>query len=248
MNAALMTARYARFEVARILRVPRLLIFSALLPVIMFVAFTASQPASRLGAITVGPYIMISMASFGVLTSVVSIAGRISLERSGGWSRQLRLTALTGGQYLTSKILSAFALALPGLVAVFVAAGALGRAHLSAEVYVLAGVSVLAGMLPLAGFAIWLGYGLRADNAMQVTGGLASLLALAGGIWVPVEQFPGWLADIAKALPMYWAGQAGRDVIAGSWVGWQGLLTLAAWAVGLGWLAARAYTRDQSRA
>src|SRR6185369_5933623 len=194
MNPALLTARYTRFEVGRIWRNPRFLIFSVVLPVIMFSAFTATDPTDTLGPITVGPYIMISMASFDAMQSGVNIATRIALQRAGGWSRQLRLTALTGPQYLLCKVLGGFTLALPALVAVFVEAIALGRAHLSAGTYLTAGIWVLIGMVPLAALGILLGYVVRADNAGQLIGSMTSLLALAGGIWVPVENFPRWLA------------------------------------------------------
>ncbi|ONH27273.1 ABC transporter permease [Pseudofrankia asymbiotica] len=248
MNPVMVTARYTRFEMARIGRNPRFLIFSMFLPVIMFAAFTSADATDALGDITVGPYIMVSMASFGAMMSVVSTGGRIALERAGGWSRQLRLTALTSGQYITSKIIGGFTLALPALVAVFVEAYALDRARLSIGTYLEAGLWVLIGMLPLAALGILLGYLVRADNAGQLIGGMTSLLALAGGVWVPVEQFPHWLADVVKALPMYWSGQAGREVIAGSWVGWHGVLVLAVWTLVLGRLAARSYARDQLRA
>jgi ABC-2 type transport system permease protein len=248
MNPVLLTARYTRFEISRIIRNPRFLVFSMFLPVIMFGAFTSAGATDALGDITVGPYIMVSMASFGAMMSVVSTGGRIALERAGGWSRQLRLTALTSGQYLTSKIIGGFTLALPALVAVFVEAYASGRAKLSMGTYLEAGFWVLVGMVPLAALGILLGYRVRADNAGQLIGGMTSLLALAGGIWVPVEQFPRWLADVVKALPMYWSGDAGREVIAGSWVGWHGVLVLVVWTVVLGRLAARSYGRDQLRA
>ncbi|OHV35596.1 MULTISPECIES: ABC transporter permease [Pseudofrankia] len=248
MNPALLTARYTRFEIGRIWRNPRFLIFSVTFPFIMFAAFTSSDAGDQLGDITVGPYVMVSMATFGAMVSVVGTAGRIALERTGGWSRQLRLTALTGGHYLLTKVLTSFTLALPALVVVFVEAGALGRAKLAVHTYFVVGLWVLIGMVPLAAFGIWLGYLLRADNAAQLSGAVSSLLALAGGVWVPVEQFPDWMAGIAKALPVYWTADAGREVIAGSWLGWRGLVILAVWTVVFGRLAARAYSRDQLRA
>ncbi|ADP84842.1 ABC transporter permease [Pseudofrankia inefficax] len=248
MNGALLIARYTRFEMGRILRNPRFLIFSMALPVIMFAAFTATDPTDTLGPITVGPYIMISMASFGAMMAVVAIGTRIALERAGGWSRQLRLTALTGPQYLVCKVLGGFTLALPALIAVFIEAVVLGRAHLSVGTYVEAGIWVMIGMVPLAALGILLGYLVRADNAGQLIGGMTSLMALAGGIWVPVEQFPRWLADVVKMLPIYWSADAGRAVIAGSWIGWHGLLVLALWTALLSRLAVRFYSRDQLRA
>jgi ABC-2 type transport system permease protein len=238
---------YVRFEVTRGWLNTRQLIFSLALPIILFAAFSASGANDTLGDLTVAPYIMISMASFGAMNAVIGIAGRIGVERSIGWNRQLRLTALTGPQYVLGKVTTGFTLAILPIIAVFVAGDAMRGIHLSAGTYLGAGVSILLGLVPLAAFAVWLGYIVRLENLQAVAGGVFSLLALAGGIWVPVEQFPTWLADIVKVLPMYWAADAGRSVLAGGWVGWQGVATLAVWTVVLGWAAGRAYVHDQLR-
>ncbi|WP_328591766.1 ABC transporter permease [Candidatus Frankia alpina] len=226
-----------------------MLIFTLFLPIILFGAFSASQGADdRLGDLTAAPYIMISMASYGAMNAVLVTAGRITTERSIGWNRQLRLTALTGPQYVLGKAITGFTLAVLPIVTVFVAGDAMRGVRLSAGTYLGTGASVLLGLVPLAAFAIWLGYLVRPENMQAVTGGVFSLLALAGGIWVPVENFPGWLADIVKVLPMYWSAQAGRAVLAGGWIGGRGLVTLAVWTAVLGTLAGRAYLRDQLRA
>ena len=248
MNPALLVVRYTRFEMARIWRNPRFLFFSVALPVIMFAAFTSSGYKDTLGPITVGPYIMVSMATFGAMMAVVSTGARIALERAGGWSRQLRLTALGNGAYLAAKILGGFTFALPSLIVVFVEAAVLGRAKLPIGTFLMAGVWILIGLVPLATLGVLLGYLVRADNAGQLIGGMTSMLALFGGIWVPVEQFPHWLGDIIKVLPVYWTANAGRQVIAGTWIGWHGLLVLAVWTAALAWVAARSFSRDQLRA
>ncbi|WP_261564884.1 ABC transporter permease [Frankia gtarii] len=246
-GAAVTYLRYVRSEVSRVWRNTRLLIFSLVLPIILFGAFSSSGADDRLGDLTVAPYIMISMASFGAMNAVLGTAGRIATERSIGWNRQLRLTALTGPQYVLGKVTTGFTLAVLPIVAVFAAGDAMRGVRLSAGTYLGAGASILLGLVPLAAFAIWLGYLVRPENMQAITGGVFSLLALAGGIWVPVENFPGWLADIVKLLPMYWSAQAGRAVLAGGWVGGRGLATLAVWTVILGAVAGRAYLRDQLR-
>ncbi|KQC40037.1 ABC transporter permease [Frankia sp. ACN1ag] len=239
--------RYVRSEITRVWRNTRLLIFTLLLPIILFGAFSAGSEGDRLGDLDVAPYIMISMASFGAMNAVLGSAGRIATERSIGWNRQLRLTALTGPQYVLAKATTGFTLAVLPIVAVFVAGDAMRGVRLSAGTYLGAGASILLGLVPLAAFAIWLGYLVRPENMQAITGGVFSLLALAGGIWVPVENFPGWLADVVKLLPMYWSAQAGRAVLAGGWIGGRGLVTLAVWTVVLGAAAGRAYLRDQLR-
>ncbi|WP_256788975.1 ABC transporter permease [Frankia sp. AvcI1] len=246
-DAVLTYVRYVRSEITRVWRNTRLLIFTLLLPIILFGAFTAGSAGDRLGDLAVAPYIMISMASFGAMNAVLGSAGRIATERSIGWNRQLRLTALTGPQYVLAKATTGFTLAVLPIVAVFGAGDAMRGIRLSAGTYLGAGASILLGLVPLAAFAIWLGYLVRPENMQAITGGVFSLLALAGGIWVPVENFPGWLADVVKLLPMYWSAQAGRAVLAGGWIGGRGLATLAVWTVVLGAAAGRAYLRDQLR-
>ncbi|KJE23436.1 ABC-2 type transporter [Frankia torreyi] len=246
-DAVLTYVRYVRSEITRVWRNTRLLIFTLLLPIILFGAFSAGSEGDRLGDLAVAPYIMISMASFGAMNAVLGSAGRIATERSIGWNRQLRLTALTGPQYVLAKATTGFTLAVLPIVAVFVAGDAMRGVRLSAGTYLGAGASILLGLVPLAAFAIWLGYLVRPENMQAITGGVFSLLALAGGIWVPVENFPGWLADVVKLLPMYWSAQAGRAVLAGGWIGGRGLVTLAVWTVVLGAAAGRAYLRDQLR-
>jgi ABC-2 type transport system permease protein len=190
---------------------------------------------------------MVSMATFGAMSAVFSTGGRIAMERSTGWNRQLRLTALGGPHYVLSKVATGYAMAVPAVIVVFIAGAELRHIHLSAGRWLLAGVSVLLALLPIAAFGIFLAYAINPENMQAVTGGVYTLMSLAGGLWIPIENFPGWLADIVKALPMYWSAGAGRAAIEGHWLGWRGLFTLAAWTVVLGWIAARAFQRDQLR-
>jgi ABC-2 type transport system permease protein len=41
------------------------------------------------------------------------------------------------------------------------------------------------------------------------------------------------MQGVAKALPSYWLAQAGREPLAGSWIGWHGVAVLAVWTVGV---------------
>ena len=40
-------------------------------------------------------------------------------------------------------------------------------------------------------------------------------LSILGGLWFPVEQFPPFLQDVAKATPSYWLADLGRSASAG---------------------------------
>lgn len=243
-----MNAAYMLSEVRRTVRNKRFLIFAIGLPLVLFFVISSSaEDGSRLDSLTVTPYIMVSMATFGAMSGVFSTGGRIALERSLGWNRQLRLTALTGRQYVAGKAVTGFAVAVPALLAVFLA-GAVKGVSLGAGRWTAIGASVLLALLPICALGIWLGYVIRADNQQAVSGGVYSLLGLLGGLWVPIETFPRWVQDGAQALPVVWVAKAGRAAAQGSWVGWHGLLVLLAWTAVLAALAARAYDRDSARA
>jgi len=138
-----MTGTYMRSEVRRKFRDPRYVIFALAMPLILFGAFGAAQSHNHLSGITVAAYVMVSMATFGAMSSVFSTGGAIAFERAIGWNRQLRITALTGRAYVAGKGLAGFAVAVPSLVLVFLAGGLLSHVHLSAGRWLMTGLSIL---------------------------------------------------------------------------------------------------------
>jgi ABC-2 type transport system permease protein len=242
-----MNIAYVRSEIRRNLRNPRYLIFALGMPLVLFAAFGAAESREHLSGITVSAYVMVSMATFGAMSGVFSTAGRIAVERSIGWNRQLRITALSGRRYVTGKAVAGFAVAVPSLVLVFLAGALASHVHLSAQRWVVTGLSILFALLPIAALGIWLGYVTKAESVQAVAGGVSSLLSLLGGLWLPVTVFPPWVVETVKVLPMYWVAQAGREALQGSWVGWPGVSVLGVWTVVLGALASRAYRRSTRR-
>ena len=47
---------------------------------------------------------MAGMAAVGTMIAVLSSGARIAAERSAGWTRQLRITPLTAGDYFGAKV------------------------------------------------------------------------------------------------------------------------------------------------
>jgi ABC-2 type transport system permease protein len=80
-----------------------------------------------------------------------------------------------------------------------------------------------------------------------LSGALFTVLGILGGVWFPVDQLPSGLQSFAKALPSYWLAQAGREPLAGSWIGWHGVSILAIWTAVFALLGVRAYRNDTAR-
>src|SRR5215218_9694995 len=128
-----MNRDYLIFDIRRTLRNRRVLIFSILMPLVLFVIFGVTLPKDGSEAgISAIAYVMVSMAMFGSMSAAMSSGGVIAAERDGGWNRTLRLTPLKPQAYVTTKVILSLLLALPPLVVVFLAGMALGHVHLGA--------------------------------------------------------------------------------------------------------------------
>lgn len=242
MNTALI-----RLELRRASRNRRTLFFSAVFPLVLFLVFSTGVGTGKLGSLKVAPYIMIGLATYGALTALFTGGGIIAGERSIGWPRQLRVAGLSNRDYVIAKVFVSYLMAIPGLLVVLVAGGVIKNIHLSATTWVEAAVSILFALLPIAALGVAVGYSARPQSLQVIFGGGATVLGLVGGLLVPAATFPTAVQDGMKVLPTYWAGQAGRKVLEGSWLGVEGVAIIAVWTVVLGTLAAWLFRRDSLR-
>jgi ABC-2 type transport system permease protein len=242
MNSALL-----RMEIRRKLRDRRTMMFALILPAIFFLTFSAGDQ-SKVAGLSVGPYVMISMATYGAMNALFTGGGLIAAERAIGWNRQLRIAGLPGRDYVVTKALMAYVTAVPGLIAVFLLGAAVKNVSLDAGTWIAAAISILLGLLPVAALGIAIGYSASRPATLQPIFGLGSaLLALLGGMFYPADLFPRAMLDFVQLLPTYWSAEAGRAVLQGSWVGWHGTAVLAVWTLVFGALAMWMYQRDAIR-
>jgi ABC-2 type transport system permease protein len=162
-----------------------------------------------------------------------------------GWNRQLRLTPLSTKQYFRTKVLTAYLMAAITIVLLYGAGMSLG-VRLSADNWARMTVLILIGLIPFAGLGIFMGHMLSTDSIGPAMGGTTAFLSMLGGVWFPITSSSA-LHDLAEALPSYWLVQASHVALGGR--GWDGTgwLVVAAWAIAMALLAARAYQRDTAR-
>ncbi len=239
---------YLRYELLRILRNRRFLIFALGFPVILY--FLIAGPNRNvddfLGTGLSAPlYYMVSLAAFGTMSGMLSTGTRIASERDNGWNRLLRTTPLAPRAYLGAKVATAYLTVLL-TIALLYAAGAVLGVRLPALEWIWMTVLMLIALIPFAALGILLGHLLTGDIVGAAVGGLTGLLAFVGGAWFPIGD--GVFYQIARLLPSYWLVQASRVALGGA--GWSafGWAVVALWSVGLSLLAARAYLRDTRRA
>lgn len=229
-----------RLEIRRVLRNRRVMFFSVIYPVALYLII-GKQGNKLLGGVDFSVYYMLAMATFGSLgTSLNNTAIRIAQERKEGWTRQLRLTALPGEGYVIAKVLTAGVAAIPSIALVYLVGATVNHVRLSASTWVISGVTIWIGALIFAALAVAIGYALPNDTVQLVTMITYIAMSFLGGLWFTVS---GALGDFAKALPTYQVNEVSRNMISHQPVSGVSYLVLAIWlacAAGLaGWLFRR---------
>jgi ABC-2 type transport system permease protein len=235
-----------RYEIVRTFRNRIFYAVTLALPLVLFYAVASGQRSTTQDGVSFPLYFMTAMAVYGAMFAAVSPGARIARDRSGGWTRQLRITPLRARTDIAAKVLTGYLIALPSVVLVFLA-GASHGVRLDATQWLELGGLLLAGLTPFVALGILLGYLLRADALTPVIGGVVVLFALVGGVYGFQLAHSGPLFDVMKAIPSYWLVQAGKTALGGG--GWpaQGWIVIAAWTAVLVAAAALAYRRSAAR-
>jgi ABC-2 type transport system permease protein len=250
----LVSLTYLQVELRRLVRNRRTVIFSLVMPPVFFLLFGTAKEyrTESVGHANVTAWIMVSMALYGAMLATTSGGASVSLERSQGWTRQLRLTPLRPASYVLTKVVAAMVLGLASVVvtaAVGLAKGASGDAGRIALAVGLAWVCSAV----FAAFGLFMGYLLPSENVMQVLGPVLALLAFAGGLFVPLGD--GLFATIAKFVPTYGVAQLARWPLTGTGGGSDidpgnlalAVLNVAVWAVVFTVGAAWRFRKDTAR-
>lgn len=231
-----------RVEVLRSLRNRRIMFFTILYPVLLFVLVAPQAKGTIAGThLTMKAYYLVAYASFGVIAaSLNNNAMRIAQERKEGWIRQLRLTALPGYGYVTSKIGAALVVVIPAIVVTF-AVGSGSGVKFDASIWISSFLVLWLGSLAFTALGIAIGYGIPQDAVQPVTLIIYVAGSFLGGQFFQVN---GVMETIGKALPTYWVRELATEVVTQQPISTSGVVILAAWVVGCAALAAGMYQRS----
>jgi ABC-2 type transport system permease protein len=234
-----------RLEIRRVLRNRRTLFFILVFPSLFFFIFGLSNKGVRAAGDTVLGYLMISMAVYGAMVGTTSGGATVALERSLGWSRQLRLTPLHPLAYVTMKVITAMTLGLLAVVSTFVV-GALNGVHMPLATWLMSGLAAWLCSLVFAAFGLLVGILFPAENVMQFVGPFLAIMAMFGGLFIPLSQLPPTLQTVAKFTPMYGVGLLARAPLVGGATAWAAGSVIA-WTLVFGVGAMVLFKRDTGR-
>jgi ABC-2 type transport system permease protein len=241
-----MSFTYLILEVRRAMRNGRFLIFSILFPVLLFLLYVGIFANGDKAVVGI---LMVNMTSFGALSAALFAGGRVALERSLGWQRQLRLTPLSGSGYLLAKGITGMMLAVPAVVLVPLIAGVAEGVSLDATGWLRVTIGIWLAVIPFTLIGLLIGQVGTPDSMQPIMSITMMTMSLLGGIFIPIDSMPDWLMKVSHLLPSYWLGQVGRGAVTTDLsvdLG-QAVLVLAVWTVVLGVGVVRRYRRDSAR-
>jgi ABC-2 type transport system permease protein len=236
---------HVRYDILRMYRVPTTVALTIALPLVVYYAVTPGNRHAHPEGITFALYFMTGMAAYGAMWAAVAPGARIARDRAGGWTRHTRTTPLRTGTYFASKVVTAYLVAIPALVLLYLAGASLG-VRLDATQWLEMTGLLLIGLAPFVVIGIALGHLLTVEAMVPAVGGIVVLFALLGGAFG--RLFTGGVGlTIVKLLPSYWLVQAGKSASGGGDWPAEGWIVVAIWIVALVPLAVLVYRRDTSR-
>jgi ABC-2 type transport system permease protein len=235
-----------RLEIRRVLRNRRTVMFIGVFPSLFFFMFRSSgtnSPGANKPLIQA--YVLISMAVYGAMVGTTAGGAAVAVERSLGWSRQLRLTPLRPVAYIAMKVLTAMVLGIAAILSAF-AVGAISGVHMAPTTWLLAGLAGWGCSLVFAAFGLFMGFLLPSENVMQFVGPLLAVLAMFGGLFVPLQALPPLMQTVAKFSPVYGVGIISRSPLVGGFT-MLAVASVITWTAIFGFGAMLLFRRDTAR-
>lgn len=241
-----MNVTHVRYEILRTFRNPRSLAVTLALPLVLYYSIAGGNRHATSAGIPFPLYFMSGMAAYGAMFATVSTGGHLAIDRSRGWTRQLRITPLRARTEMVAKVLSAYLVALPAVGLLFLAGVTLG-VHLDAVQWLEVTGLLLVGLAPFILMGLVLGHLVPSDALVPAVAGLVVLFALFGGALGSFFN-GGAMLTFVKLLPSYWLAHAGKAaLVQGDWSA-EGWIVVGVWTLFLVPLAALASRRDTARA
>lgn len=218
-----------KLDLLRTFRDMRYVVFVILLPVIFYVLYMQLvDPGTRLNGTNWATYSAVSMSAFGVMGTAINFMGaRLQKEKSEKWYDFLKVTAIPELYYSVSKTLSYIVLSLVSVFLILLVGFLTQGVRLSVLQVMILFAYLMAGSLVFISLALLISL---IGSAAQPLGTLLYLLlSFVGGLWMPVESMPKFLAHIAEFMPSYHYGKIMWNMIGHKAFPYTSLLFLIGW-------------------
>jgi ABC-2 type transport system permease protein len=220
-----------RIEVRRTLRNRRTIIFTLVLPALLFASFGLNSEFqhTQLAHGNLTAVLLVRMGLYGAMLATAAGGAMVSVERAQGWSRQLRLTPLKPVAYVVVKATVAMLIGAVALLACFGFGAVTGKVEMPMHIWVETGLIAWVGSLVFAALGLFVGYLLPSENVMQILGPGLAILAFLSGMFSDVKA-GSTMDHIGSFTPMYGLFHLAQAPVYGTSVHLLWIVNLVAWA------------------
>ncbi|MDK3972341.1 ABC transporter permease [Staphylococcus pseudintermedius] len=179
-------------------------VLAVLLPVTFYLLFTSILDLPQPIMAKFNQEYMYNMTTFSLMSfCLFSFPFDIIDERTRGWYKRLMRTPLTPAHYIGIKIGKTMCQFALSIVIIFTIAAQFKGVQMAWTQWVSSGVLIWFG----ASLMLSMGALLAQMNDVQKASGVGNILYLAlavlGGLWFPVSQFPTLIQHVALVTPTY---------------------------------------------
>jgi ABC-2 type transport system permease protein len=219
-------------EITKVQRNRYFLFWSLAMPIIFYYIFTNVVNTNVPNKAEWNAHYLMSMTTFSVMgSSIMTLGIRMVQERSQGWSTFIRITPLSDTVYFAAQMVGQGLIHLLSVMIIFIAGFLINHVTLSAFEWVMCGLWILLGTLPFLALGTVIGMMKKVETAAGVSNVLYMVLAVAGGMWTPLEYMPKVMQNIGKWLPSYNFGSGAWEIVRGGLPDWKNILILIAYLV-----------------
>ncbi len=229
-----------RDELYAIIRDPVAALFSIAMPVGMFAVFAALFGAEGNGPVAGATLMLATFGAFGVISVSLTPGIGIAEDRERGWLRVKRVSPVPVPTTLAAKVVASLPVAFGVYAAMSLTAFAMGLIDTDVKTWLGIAGLLLLGSLPFALMSMAVGFVARGRSAPAIINAVFLPMAIAGGLWMPLEVLPTFVQDVAVWLPTYHISQLGIGLLLGESIVDHVAALLGATAV-TAWLATVAY-------
>lgn len=240
----------AKSEVIKAWRLPVYSVFTLVFPLMFYTVFGLTFGTEAAGPVNVAAYMLATYGAFGVIGAALFGFGvGVASERGQGWLRLKRASPMPPAAYFGAKIAMALLFGLLVVLGLFALGFFLFGVRLPIPTWAALLGTLLLGALPFCALGVALGYASGPNSAAAVVNLVYLPMVFASGLWIPIEQLPGFMQRLAPFLPPYHyaqlaLGTMGADRGGAAWLHLLALLAFTALFLGV---ALWAYRRDEGK-
>lgn len=216
-----------RAEILRLFRNKYYIFWSLMMPIMFYFLFTRVIGTGVDDAkLWQGHYLM-SMTTFSVMGSAIMTLGiRLVQERTQGWTTYISVTPLPASIYFMSKMIGQTIVHLFSIIFIFIAGYLINGVTLSAFQWLACAGWILIASLPFLALGTLIGTMKKVDTASGVSNVVYMLLAISGGMWMPINVLPDFLQKIGKWMPSFSFGNGAWGIVHGEAFAWKNVFIL----------------------